>query len=95
MAIQFPCASCGQPIEIEVLRSTCKCRFADEGKRVVPQERLRPCEQIAGANPRIGETVNARLCGVIIEIDAASGRASSIERVCIPDTSSPGDDDGD
>jgi hypothetical protein len=38
---------------------------------------------------------DARLCGVIIEIDPASGRASSIERVCVHDTSSPGDDNDD
>ena len=38
---------------------------------------------------------DVRLCGVIIEIDPASGKALNIERVCIADEGAAGDDDGD
>jgi hypothetical protein len=38
---------------------------------------------------------DVRLCGVIIEIDPASGKAFSIERVCVADEGAAGDDDGD
>lgn len=37
---------------------------------------------------------DVRLCGVIIEIDPASGKALNIERVCIADEGPAGDDDG-
>lgn len=36
---------------------------------------------------------DARLCGVIIDVASDTGRARSIERVCIPDESPPGSDD--